>query len=61
MNETSWARALFLGFFVLLLVAVFLLPRDYVFRGAPDRRAWRDLRFWALLVVLIHVWAYWRF
>ncbi len=58
MTELALARALFHGFFVLLLTGVFLLPREYIFRGAPDASSWRDLRFWALFLVLIHTLAY---
>lgn len=55
------ARTIFVSFFLLLLVGVFSLRRDYVFKGAPDRRLWRDLRLWAFVLVLVHVYVYWRF
>ena len=58
MDEITVARGLFLAFFGLLLIAVFLLPREYVFRGAADCRRWRDLRVWAVVLVLIHVYVY---
>ncbi len=60
MTEIGWARTLFLVFFLLILVGVYLLPADYVFRGAPDRARWRDLRLWALALVIIHAFVYWR-
>jgi len=33
-------------------VAVWRFGREWVFRGAPDRSRWRDLRIWAALFVL---------
>ena len=58
MTEMLWARILFIAFFVLIAVGVFLLPKGYVFRGAPNQSRWRDLRFWALLNVVIHTVVY---
>jgi len=60
-TEIDLARWLFTAFFVLLAVAPFFLPRRYILRGAPSRAAWRDLRWWALLLVAIHVAVYWWF
>ena len=34
---------------ILPAAAVWLLSRDWVLRGAPDRARWRDLRIWAAL------------
>jgi hypothetical protein len=59
MSEIAAARVLFLLFFGLIIVLVFLLPREYIFRGAPDRSRWRDLRYWTLGLVLIHAYVYW--
>ena len=50
-----------MGFFLLLTVGVCSLREDYVFKGAPSRNRWRDLRLWALFLVLIHVYVYWTF
>lgn len=61
MNEIIFARWLFIGFFLLLLLGVFLLPKDYIYRGACDRRLWRDLRLWAVVLVAIHVYVYWLY
>ncbi|MCZ6792339.1 MAG: hypothetical protein O7J95_01850 [Planctomycetota bacterium] len=55
MTELTVARTIFIVFFVLLLGGVYLLPRIYIFRGAPSTRRWRDLRLWALVLVVIHV------
>ena len=58
MTELGWARALFLAFFLLILLGVYRLPADYVFRGAPDRARWRDLRLWVVVLVVVHAFVY---
>ena len=55
------AKTIFLGFFLLLIVGVYSLPRNYIFRGSPTQSRWRDLRLWALLLVLLHAYVYWKF
>ena len=55
------AKSIFLGFFLLLIVAVYSLRPDYIYRGAPSRSRWRDLRLWALILVLLHAYVYWQF
>ncbi len=47
-----WCAAVLL---VAAALGVFLLKRDYVYLGAPDKAAWRDLRFWTLLALLPYV------
>lgn len=58
MTEIELARTVFIAFFVLLLGAAWLLPRSYVYRGAPDGALWRDLRWWTLVLVAVHVAVY---
>ncbi len=29
-----------------------LMPREFIYHGAPDRALWRDLRIWATLLLL---------
>lgn len=40
------------------LVWVWSLRREFVYRGTPDQKWWRDLRLWATLVVLPYVAVY---
>lgn len=47
-----------IGLYVLALVWVWVLRSDFVFRGAPDRRPWRDLRIWATAVVIPYIVVY---
>jgi hypothetical protein len=51
----SVAVACAVGLYVLALLWVWVLRRDFVFRGAPDRHWWRDLRIWATVVVLPYI------
>lgn len=46
------------GLYVVALVWVWFLRRDFVFRGAPDNSWWRDLRIWATLVTIPYVIVY---
>ncbi len=43
------------GLYVIALVWVWFLRRDFIFRGAPDGHWWRDLRVWATVVVLPYI------
>lgn len=51
-------RWLVVAFLLAAGVASFFLPRWYVLLGAPDRRWYRDLRWWALAVTLPYVLIY---
>jgi hypothetical protein len=46
-------RGLFLAFFALTAVFVLAQRRDYVYQGAPDQAWWRDLRLWAMGILLV--------
>ena len=44
-------KLLVIGIFLGLSGWSFTLSDDYVYRGAPDRSRWRDLRIWAAVVI----------
>lgn len=50
-----WAKVTGTAFFVLVIVWALRRPRNYIFRGAPDRKVWRDLRLWAAIVLVAQV------
>jgi uncharacterized iron-regulated membrane protein len=52
------AMACCLGLFIVALIWVWFLKREFVFRGAPDHAWWRDLRLWATGVVIPYLAAY---
>jgi len=54
----SVALACAIGLFVLAGIWVWTLRSDFIFRGAPDRRRWRDLRIWSMLVLLPYITIY---
>ncbi len=40
---------------------VLLVPRRVVYQDAPDKRAWRDLRLWAVVIAAPYALLYWFF
>ena len=51
--STGTIRAIFIAFFALVLIFVLMQKRDFVYEGAPDDKAWRDLRVWAAAVLVL--------
>ena len=49
------AVACAVGLYVGAAVWVWMLSREFVFRGAPDQKSWRDLRVWATVIVLPYI------
>ena len=50
-----WAKIIGTIFFVSVMLWALPRPKDYIFQGAPDRRIWRDLRLWAVAVLLVQI------
>lgn len=57
----GWARVLAVILFGGTIVWAWFRPREYIFRGAPTQRRWRDLRIWATILMLIQIFLYLRF
>lgn len=58
-NLPMWvAMACAIGLYVVAVIWVWGLRREFVFRGATDNRWWRDLRIWATIVVIPYVAVY---
>ncbi len=51
----SAARWIVVGFLVLAALLPLALPKDYIYLGSPDRRKLRDLRLWALIIMLPYI------
>jgi hypothetical protein len=47
----TWHAAA-VGLFALSAAAVLLIPRRFIYAGAPDQHAWRDLRWWTILALI---------
>lgn len=43
------------GLYVVALIWVWSLRREFIFRGAPDQKWWRDLRIWGSLLVIPYI------
>ena len=54
----SVAMACTLGLYAIAVIWVWGLRKEFVFRGAPDMKKWRNLRIWATLVVIPYVAVY---
>ena len=50
-----WANAITAVLFVGISVAVFTVPKSNVLRGAPDQARWRDIRLWAVALVIVQL------
>jgi Mn2+/Fe2+ NRAMP family transporter len=57
----SWARGTAALFFAATAIWACTLKREYVFQGAPDTKRWRDLRLWAIVVLIPYVIIYLHF
>ena len=47
-----------IGLFVVAGIWVWSLPKEFIFRGAPSRKWWCDLRIWATVVLLPYIGMY---
>lgn len=59
MTEIGWAKLVYTALFAALILAAYTFSRENIYRGAPDAAAWRDLRLWAVALVLLHAVVYW--
>ena len=50
-----WANLISIGLFVLLLLALWQVPRAWNYVGAPDNQGWRDIRIWATALIAIQI------
>ena len=46
-----WANLITVGLFGLIAVGCFAVPRQSFMADAPDQSRWRDIRWWALLLI----------
>ena len=52
------ARWVIVGFFATVGLSTLLLPREFIYRGAPDQRWYRDLRWWGVAITAPYVLIY---
>jgi hypothetical protein len=56
-----WAKYIAVIFFVAMIIWALLLPKEYILKGAPDRKPWRDLRVWAVIILIVQIILYIKF
>ena len=54
----AWANGITVVLFIAIAAACFLVPRQQVIADAPDRSGWRDLRWWALILITVQLGIY---
>ena len=55
----NWPRVLALGFMLGILAPCFMLPGPLGYKDSL--RGWKDLRIWAVALMVIQVFLYWIF
>ena len=54
----AWANNITVVLFVLIALACFAIPRNSVIADAPTRARWRDLRWWAVILIAVQLGIY---
>ena len=47
--------------FIIVLIVTWIIPKSFIFSGAPDTRRWRDLRIWATVLIMVQFVIYYIF
>jgi len=55
---TWWANGITQVLFVGIAIAAFTVPRHLFMNDAPDQSPWRDIRYWALALVIVQLCIY---
>ena len=48
-----WARIFIITAFFIPFIFALTMKKEYILKGAPDRKRWRDLKIWVLILVII--------
>jgi hypothetical protein len=51
----AWANGITVVLFAGIAVCCFLIPRNRVIADAPTRAGWRDLRLWAVALIVVQL------
>jgi len=54
----AWARYIIIIMYLLILMAVWNLKDSYIFKDAPDKRWWRNLKLWATVSIVSQLFVY---
>ncbi len=50
-----WAKIIATLLYLLLALWVITRPSHFIFRGSRERKRWKDLRLWALVLIGIQI------
>jgi hypothetical protein len=50
-----WGKVVATIFFLGVIIWSWFRPKDYILKGAPDKKLWRDLRIWATILLVIQI------
>ena len=53
-----WANYMSMAGFAILGLLVWIIPASRILEGVEDRAPWRDLRWWASLLIVIQIGIY---
>ena len=53
-----WANVITVVLFIAIALACFLVPRRALMEDAPDQARWRDIRWWALALIIVQLGIY---
>ena len=56
-----WIKIIGTVFFLLIILWAVFRPKEYIFKGAPNKKLCRDLRIWAVIVLAAQILLYWYF
>ena len=56
-----WGKVIAVIAFVGIAIWAWKRPRSFVYQGAPDSSAWRDLRIWATVLLAVQIVIYLSF
>ncbi len=48
----SWVKVIVMVLYLILIIWMWLTPREYIFKSSPDNKKWRDLRIWGTLIII---------
>ncbi len=53
-----WAKIIAAILYLLLALWVVTRPKKFIYQGAPDKGKWRDLRWWAIILIGVQILLY---
>lgn len=53
-----WANVITIVLFVCIAVGCFVVPSRVFMHDAPDQARWRDIRWWALILIAVQLGIY---